>query len=178
LARLYLCLKDFSAALKANRLCLENISLESNSILCERLQNKNFSFIAENKNKQELISFLFYNNAALLEKIKITDESSFVYRKGYEFSLSTLGELSYLTNKFKPKLSSNRSSIAKNLRSYGELRRKSFDFRFENSDFDCDFNDASLVKNNEKYYEKNIRNVEKGKIRNVTPVNEVCFLFI
>jgi hypothetical protein len=185
LARLSLCQNDSAAALKANRLCLENISSESNSILRERLQNKNFSLIAENKSKQELVSFLFYNNAALLEKIKIADESQFVYRKGYEFSLSTLGELSYLTNKFKPKLSASRSFIPKQVQSYAELRRKSFELKFDNSDFDCDLNYGSLVKNCEKFDErKNVRksdnnnnwNVGKGKKSNAAPSHDVCFI--
>ena len=92
LARVYYTLNDASAALKANKLSLELISIESNNILRDRLQNNNFSSVAENKNKIELISFLFYNNGFLLEKTKIEDESYLVYRKGYEFSLSTLGE--------------------------------------------------------------------------------------
>ena len=54
LARVYLLLNDVSAALKANKLCLDYISIESNAILRERLQNQNFSLIAENKNKIEL----------------------------------------------------------------------------------------------------------------------------
>lgn len=184
LARLSLSLKDSVSALKANRLCLENISLESNSILRERLKNQNFSLIAENKSKQELVSFLFYNNAALLEKIKITDESQFVYRKGFEFSLSTLGELSYLTNKFKPKLRVRRSFIPKQVHSYGDLRRKSFELKFDNSDFECNLNDGSMVYNCEKFDERknvhssnNNRNAGKSKKRNAAPSHDVIFFY-
>jgi len=57
LARLYLLTNDFSGALKANKIFLENISTESFNILPQRQENKNFSFVAENKNKIELISF-------------------------------------------------------------------------------------------------------------------------
>jgi hypothetical protein len=52
-----------------------------------------------------LISFLFYNIAYLLEKLKNEEESFYIYQKGMQFSTSILGDLNMLSNKFRPKLS-------------------------------------------------------------------------
>lgn len=136
IARIYLSLNDSSAALKANKLCLDHISIETNIIFRERIQNQNFNLIAENKNKIELISFLLYNNAFLLEKLKIEDESYLIYRKGYEFSLSMLGDLNILTNKYKPKLNYIRK-VTKSIPTFSDMRRKSLDSKY---DSDIDYN--------------------------------------
>lgn len=157
LARVYLTLKDSSAALKANKLCLELISVESNNILRDRLQNTNFNLIAENKNKIELISYLFYNNGFLLEKTKIEDESYLVYRKGYEFSLSTLGELSILTNKFKPKLSYIKK-ISKPIQNFSDYRRKTLDSKY---DSDIDYN--SIIDGNFGGFPNYLPKMKTGK---------------
>lgn len=179
LARIYYTLNDSSAALKANKFCLELISIESNNILRDRLQNNNFNIFAENKNKIELISFLFYNNGFLLEKSKIEDESYLVYRKGYEFSLSMLGELNLLTNKYKPKLNYTRK-ISKSIQNFSDYRRKSLDSKY---DSDIDYN--SIIDGNfggfpnflpkNKYGKKfNYNNKQASLIKAV----KIIFLFL
>ena len=106
ISRLYLCANDYSLALKFNKICLEVILSESNIILKDRLsKSDNNNLSIELKNKAELISFLFYNNAYLLEKLKNEDESYYIYQKGMQFSTSILGDLNMLSNKFRPKLS-------------------------------------------------------------------------
>lgn len=176
LARIYYTLNDISAALKANKLCLEIVNIESNLILRERLQNSNFSLIAENKNKIELISFLFFNNGFLLEKAKIEDESYLIYRKGYEFSLSTLGELNILTNKYRPKLNYIRK-VSKSIQNFSDYRRKSLDSKY---DSDIDYN--SIIDGNfggfpnylpkMKYGKKpNSNNKHSNPIPAVNPIN-------
>lgn len=66
----------------------------------------------ETKIKAELLSFLFYNNAYLLEKLKNEEESYFIYQKGMQFSSSILGDFNMLSNKFRPKLS---TKLTKNI---------------------------------------------------------------
>lgn len=134
IARLYLCVNEQSAALKANKLCFENISIEATNILKERLINPNYYLLVENQSKFELISFLFYNNAFLFEKAKLEEESNLIYRKGYEFSLSTLGDLNILTNKFKPKLNLPKR-IPKSLNNFNDVRKKTLDSKYD-SDID------------------------------------------
>lgn len=56
-----------------------------------------------NKNKAQLLSFLLYNLGAMLVKANKDQESKVYFKKGYEFSLATLGENAMLTIKYKIK---------------------------------------------------------------------------
>lgn len=132
---MYLCINNLSSAIKANKLSFENISVVATNILKERFVNPNYNLMVENKSKFELISYLFYNNAFLLEKAKLEEESSLIYQKGYEFSLSTLGDFSMLTNKFKPKVVLVRN-IPKSLFNFNDVRIKTIDSKYD-SDVDC-----------------------------------------
>ena len=137
MARMYLSLNEIKSSLNSNKLCFENIVMEAAIVLKERLIKPNYTLITENKYKIELISFLFYNNGFLLEKIKLEDESYYIYKKGYEFSLSTLGELNILTDKFRPKIL-NYKNIPKSLQNFNDMRVKSFDSKYD-SDIDYNF---------------------------------------
>jgi len=175
LARIYLILNDFSASLKANKLCLDIITNESNFILKERIKNSNFNLLAENKNKIELISFLFYNYGFFCEKMKIEDESYLVYKRGFEFSLSTLGDMNILTNKFRPKLNYNRK-ITKSIHNFSDLRRRrSLDSKY---DSDIDYNSINDVNIGLPNY---IPRMKLGKkvlnSKYISPITNVKYLY-
>lgn len=175
IARIYFSLNDYSSAIKSTKLCLDNIIIEANIIQKERLSIPNYTLISENRNKVELISFLYYNNAYLLEKAKLDDESRQIYQKGYEFSLSTLGELNLLTNKFRPKLSFSRK-ITKSFNNISDMRRRSLD-----SKYDSDMDYFSILDGNVgggfnilpklRYVKKSNNNVMSSKNMSVIPVN-------
>ncbi len=179
LARIYYTLNDTSSALKASKLCLELISIESNNILRDRLQNNKMNLITENK--IELISFLFYNNGFLLEKTKIEDDSYMVYRKGYEFSLCTLGEMNLLTNKFKPKLIFRRK-ISKSIQNFSDFRKKTLD-----SKSDSDIDNTSFIDGNFGNFPNNFLpkmnsvkkyNLNSKNVSPITAVNKEIFFYL
>ena len=125
------------------------------------------------ENKIELISFLFYNNGFLLEKTKIEDDSYMVYRKGYEFSLCTLGEMNLLTNKFKPKLIFRRK-ISKSIQNFSDFRKKTLD-----SKSDSDIDNTSFIDGNFGNFPNNflpkMNSVKKYNLnsKNVSPITAV-----
>lgn len=181
ITRIYYSLNDFSSAIKSAKLCLENIIIEANIIQKERLSITNYTLISENRNKVELISFLYYNNAYLFEKAKLDDESRQIYQKGYEFSLSTLGELNLLTNKFRPKLSFSRK-ITKSFNNFSDMRRRSLD-----SKYDSDVDYFSILDGNVgggfnilpklRYVKKtNNNNGTSSKNMSVIPVNNIFLI--
>jgi hypothetical protein len=96
MSRIYFYLDEFSAAYQNGKMSYDYFKIEINKIV----KNK---FITENRNTRsniELISFLYYNFAILLEKVGKVEESQIAFKKGYEFSVSFLGEFHINTNKF------------------------------------------------------------------------------
>ena len=143
ITRLYLIVNDCSSSLKYNKICLEHILTESNLILKDRFSKSDNNFAIETKNKAELLSFLFYNNGYLMEKLKYEEESYYIYQKGMQFSTSTLGDLNMLSNKFRPKLVNSRipKGIPKN-----DYAIKTIDSKYDSDSSLIDFNTIGKMK--------------------------------
>lgn len=118
MCKIYFLMNDTPNALQASRLCYDSIKEEADIITRERIYNPpqmiNGSALQQFQNKIQLISFLYLNCGLALERGKKVDESKEVFKKGYTFSVSMLGEYNLNTNKFLPKISQQKKGKINN----------------------------------------------------------------
>ena len=97
-------MKDKEGALKNAQMGYDSFKEDAERLKLERIQSLTCEDLISNSRKANLISFLYYNYAYLIDKLGKSKESLLIFRKGYQFSMSILGENNLLTLKFKPKL--------------------------------------------------------------------------
>jgi hypothetical protein len=160
IARINMKLRDRSGAYNAMRNCFELIKEESkkitNHLFKERGDDVINSLVQNNltnnsQNRIQLVSYLYLNYGSLLQTLCKENEAIEVLRKGYEFSLSTLGEFHINLNKFAIKLQNLQTipkgvNIGNNSRDYA--RRGTVDSKYD-SDLDyMSIMDNTAIMNN------------------------------
>ena len=104
MAKIHFDLKDKESAIKNAQMAYDSFKEDAERLKLERIQSLTCDDLINNSRKANLISFLYYNYASIMEKIGKSKDSLLMFRKGYQFSMSILGENNLLTLKFKPKL--------------------------------------------------------------------------
>ena len=103
---------DINEYIEQMKNCLVIEMKRSKEAMMKQTSNNNIyeanSFLTE---KNILISFLMYNLGNILEKVSQNNKSKEIFIKGYEFSMSTIGEHHFYTNKYLTKIT---ASISKN----------------------------------------------------------------
>ena len=103
---------DINEYIEQMKNCLFIEMKRSKETMMKQTSNNNIyeanSFLSE---KNILISFLMYNLGIILEKVNQISKSKEIFIKGYEFSMSTIGEHHFYTNKYLTKIT---ASISKN----------------------------------------------------------------
>lgn len=158
IARISMKLRDRQAALTAMRNCFELVKEESkkitNYLFKERGEDEKYdkyekvnsygnnsaigNLSSNGQNRIQLISYLYLNYGSLLQSLGKENEAAEILRKGYEFSLSTLGEFHINLNKFAAKLQILQTiskSVVPGNNSRDLLRRGTVDSKYD-SDLD------------------------------------------
>jgi hypothetical protein len=116
MAKLYFLINDYMEATNSTKSSYSFFNIELENFRRERHNNNYnnyniFNNFNNNQDKINLFAFLLFNHGKSLEILKKEKESRLIYKKGYEFSLSHLGEYNMITCKFIPKISYQRLSI-------------------------------------------------------------------
>lgn len=105
ISRIYLDQGDINLATSNINLCYEAFKDTINIVLKERTLNDKYKLDSFLFNKSQLLAFLLYNYGFVLESVGNVNNSKVIFKRGYEFARSTLGDSHFLTEKFRPKLS-------------------------------------------------------------------------
>jgi hypothetical protein len=106
LSKIQIKLNDSLSAVNSMRNCYIYLLDEVERIKNERLRVHNeISIDATMLNEANLISYLYYNFGIFMLINKNIRESNLIFREGYKFSMSILGEYNLNTLKFIPKFS-------------------------------------------------------------------------
>ena len=167
------------------RVCLQNAIIKMKNIqIYKAFENGNFIYDTKDYSaKNELISLLMFNLGMMYDRLEEKQNAKEIYLQGYEFSLSSLGEWNFNTQRLKSKIIMTVSVGKKEGNEKKQLNcisnKNSLNHSTNENDDAFSFKNSTIFQNNSKN-NGNDSNISQSKKQNlkdkslIDKINRIC----